>query len=690
MKRFIIFCLCLTAVGTAFAQKEEADSVKQLHEVEIVAENEIRKDGYQLLFLSKQEKNFGTNALDAISSMNKFTSSINSDKLLSADQSEVYVLINGIPSTARDLRSFSSNDIKSIRYYSVAPPEYMNLTSGPVIDVILKTQQDRLYTGYFNAENAVNTGYGTDQASLAYRDSLNMVKVDYFLDYRNYMSIDIESRYNYNALNMFSRYNQNKAYKGTYQNVSASYQRFQGGHLFNAKLSYLHNPNKNTIDGSRSLIQGTDTTDYSSTYFLESLDDKMSLDLFYNYNNQAGKSVSVNVVNTFDKSNSDSELSSWIDPSSPITESSLIKNKSYSFIASSIFYSKLWNGTAIVNARYEYKKLNQSYLTDVYKPYAHNGFACVAWGRTFNTLSIGPAVGLRVWNQANQTQSHTSLLPYARFSSDWFPQGAWKGFSLQLVLSMKDVAPNLSMLTDSRTYTDYYFYSKGNPDLKDFTQYNAQFTIQYFKPNSKNYIRLFTVSQYQKNPFVPVIEFDGDYPILTTSNINSTFITRFYLHGAWSPFSWLEISPYAEFYIYDYATPSQKINTTYFRCGGSLTFNYNNWSAILAANCPSKHYDGDICQISSPQFAAIAQYKYRNWAFAAMYNFSGHNNEKRFKSDKFSYSVVEDNKPMHYLVRLSVVYSFNIGRAREHARKNLYESSNDNGLNQYNTPQRPL
>jgi len=52
----------------------------------------------------------------------------------------------------------------------------MNLTSGPIINVVLKKKHDRLFTGYFNTSNAVTTGYGTNQVDLSYRDSLNQVK----------------------------------------------------------------------------------------------------------------------------------------------------------------------------------------------------------------------------------------------------------------------------------------------------------------------------------------------------------------------------------------------------------------------------------------------------------------------------------------------------------------------------------
>lgn len=117
----------------------------------------------------------------------------------------------------------------------------MSLTKGPVVNVVVKKRHDRSYTGYFNTSNAVNTGYGTNQVDLTYADSLNQVKLGYLIDYRNIDKIGNFTELTYNP-KLGSRYEGISQYKGQYHNISASYQRYQGNHLFNAKLYSIIEP----------------------------------------------------------------------------------------------------------------------------------------------------------------------------------------------------------------------------------------------------------------------------------------------------------------------------------------------------------------------------------------------------------------------------------------------------------------
>ena len=151
--------------------------------------------------------------------------------MVSWDRQNVFILINGVPSTAYDLRGYKGEDIKNVEFYSIAPPQYMSLTAGPVVNIVVKKRHDRSYAGYFNTSNAVNTEFGTNQIDLTYADSLNQVKLGYIVDYRNIGNIDNLAEYTYSP-QLHSQYRGTSRYKGQYHNISASYQRYQGNHLF--------------------------------------------------------------------------------------------------------------------------------------------------------------------------------------------------------------------------------------------------------------------------------------------------------------------------------------------------------------------------------------------------------------------------------------------------------------------------
>lgn len=145
----IISLLFLVLNGNA---QESLDTIKSftLSEVVVKAERIIHKGDHDVLYLSNDNKKFGTNALDAVSSLELFQTAINETKLVSWDRQNVFILINGVPSTAYDLRGYKGEDIKNVEFYSIAPPQYMSLTAGPVVNIVVKKRHDRSYTGYFN------------------------------------------------------------------------------------------------------------------------------------------------------------------------------------------------------------------------------------------------------------------------------------------------------------------------------------------------------------------------------------------------------------------------------------------------------------------------------------------------------------------------------------------------------------
>ncbi len=678
-----------TATDSAQVAVPDSTDIKELKEVEITAESFIHKDGYDLLFLSKANREFGTNALDAISSMSQFLTTLNGNGLILWDRTEVFILIDGVPATATDLAAYKGDDIKNVKFYHVAPPQYMVYTTGAVVDVILKKRHDRLFSGYFDTRNGINHPTGNNWANLTYRDSLNQVQVNYSIGYNNTNSINVNSRYDYSP-EEFSQYSQLKKYRWTGQSVSASYQYYNGAHLFNVSAGYQNDKSKDTSFGTRTLTQGAEISQFSSDSRVKSGSHAFALSLYYNYALRNGGLFAIDVVNTFGKSNSESYLgASQSEISTENSVGSYADNDSYSMIATSYFVSKGLGGQYSFASRYEYKQLRQHYIDNVYKPYSHDEFfnAGISWNK--NNFTFNPTVGLTVLKQVDAANSYTSVLPYFRLYSGWWAQGKLKGLILQLTLAKFDQAPTLSTLTNTPSYIDFHFYSQGNPELRNYSKYSANFTASYYIPDSRNQVSFKARVNYSDNPIASTIDNSGEVPVLMPKNINYELNNFLMMYASWYPFSWLELVPYVELNAFKNSTPTHKTNICYMRYGGGITFHYKDWELSLAANSPTKRFDGDLYLYGSPQYAVIAQYKYRNWSFGAKYNYSGHNDMTRSNSPAFKYQIVEDSKQWRETVCLTATYSFSIGRSRQHSNPILYESSNDNGLNQYNSPQGP-
>lgn len=164
MKSSAILILLLLLSVNLMAQKTDSIASKvDLNEIVVTARKTISKGDHELIFMSDKNRSFGTNALDAVSSLAQFKTDINASNLLSADRKSIYVLINGVPATPNELRSYKGDDIKCVEYYPVAPAQYMTITSGPVANIILKNRIDRFVSVDISTSNSVNTGFLSGQ-----------------------------------------------------------------------------------------------------------------------------------------------------------------------------------------------------------------------------------------------------------------------------------------------------------------------------------------------------------------------------------------------------------------------------------------------------------------------------------------------------------------------------------------------
>ncbi len=693
MKSTIIYILFIIIAAAHYVNAVEPDSTKthNLDELVVTGDMIVNKGDHQILYLSDDNRKFGTNALDAVSSLVLFRTSLNAVELKSFDNKEVYILINGVPSTAINLRGYKGSDIKNVEYYNEAPPQYMSLTEGPVVNIIVKKRHDRSYGGYFSAYNAVNTGFGTNQADLTYADSLNQVKVGYYIDYRNITDIRNKTWFDYGD-GRNSEYIGKSHYKGEYHNISASYQRYVGKHLFNAKLYSIISPGYDNENRTGIIDNVGDIYSGKGINNLKSRSRTLALDLYYRYSFKQGRMFEINIVNTLGDSYSRSVQtmkSGNIDNNRYDYEvMSDLDNDSYSLVAHACFMSPLWGGSVGVGSRYEYRTLNQISFGHRYKPYSHNDFIYAGGIWRIKSISLVPSVGLSIIRQVSTVASSTSVLPYFRIYSDWWGKESLKGVSVQLTLSTRHRSSALSDITESVTYIDPWYVATGNPALKSYWTPTAKLALCYFSPDGKNRVTLVVRPQYAHNKIGYSITDADDKVYIRPKNIANYFECNSYFNCAWWPVKWLELAPYLEYYTSRFDTPSQKVRFNYLRWGTSITTVLNRLELSVNINSPVKEYEGDLLTRGSFQWCAVAQYKIGNWSVGAMYNYSGHNNYKSVILPSFSYSDNEDWRPLYNLFRLTASYTFSIGRSRKHADKTLNESSSDNtGLGRFNTPE---
>lgn len=680
--------LSLSAAVSGYAQ-EVPDSLNYTLETSVIkAERIIHKGDHHVMYPSEANKSFGTNALDAVSSLDMFQSALNETVLTSWDRKAVYILINGVPSTAYDLRGYKGQDIKKVEYYPVAPAQYMSLTEGPVVNVIVKKRHDVQYTGYFNLLNGVNTGFGENQADLTYSDSLNQVKLDYLYSYRNYGRLGRQAEYTYGS-QLHTQYDGPSRYKGALHNIGASYQRFQGKHLFNARL-YTRLMPLQDIETRTGVITAPDGTyQGSGINAMKTSSNTLAADLYYSYNMDNGGLFAINVVNTFGNSFSDSERSMKFDGSEAAGYDydirSRVDNDSYSLIGNALYTAPLWGGRISASSRYEYRQLDQVSSGNEYRPYSHTG-SLNAGGAWFNNgMSFVPTAGVKIVKQESAGVSQTSASPYLRLYCDWWGKGKADGLTVQMTLLLRNTVPSLDKLTESTTYLDPWLISIGNPHLKSSLIYSGDLVLGWFPTSSRNQLFVKLSPSYASDKIATTVVKEGENIYLKPQNIGGDFEFMLYAYGSLYPFKWLELSPYVEYYRSRFDTPAQKVKFDYWRVGGNITASVRNVEMIVAINSPTKEYDGDLLSRGSLQYAGVVQYKIGDWSVGVRCNYRGHNDYTAAELPAFRFYERQDWRPYH-LVQLTATYTFSVGRSRRHASKMINESGTDNtGLNRFNT-----
>lgn len=653
------------------------ESILNLSEVTVSAQRLRSFGNADIILLDKRTRQMGNNALDAISSLPQFRFSTNNGELLTADGKFVLVLIDGIRRSARELMLLKADDIKNMHYYSNPPARFAHENIGAVLDVATKRTNKRLYSLYIDTKNSITTGYGTNLISASYSDSLNKVSGAYFFDYRHLDRNTMENRYAYSGMTNDYKGLSGK-YTGAYHIGQIFYQRFQNSNLFNVTLEYRKFPA--TQQYSQQLLRGGTSKDANHRK-LKSDFSSISANIYFGHTFRKGNSLSVNVVNTYFKSNSNNNLTNT---SGRGTFTNTVDNKSYSIIAEARYADKLWQGNMQIGAYYQYKNLHQTdgvfnlSTVNIQKEYIYADYTN-QWG----ALSYNLGAGL----ENNRYRTVTKAVANYIFmrSSISLNYQLHKHSSLRLTSSIASLVPDVGLLTDSRTIVDERFCMQGNSKLKPYHFYRTELSFQYASANNIWFIKPSISHAYYPDKNMSVISTDGtDFvnQIVSIHHVNEYGAS---LVLSCRPFSWLTLQPYYNYQFSKYTTPNQRVNHNLNNFGISCQIVAGKWQFTTNNNLPMTTVDGDIFEKHGYNANASLTYKLGAVTLGAMFIYNP--NPSKIYADTPSFHFVEKNRWGNFnnLVAVTFVYYLAKGHSRQHMGKNINNTDNDSGLTKYNT-----
>ncbi len=677
----IIFLLVLILAGTVARGETNDSTAIELQEIEVKGAREEHKGDHIVLYLSKDNRSFGTNALDAVSSLSRFSPEINETELYSYNRKKVYILINGVPSQGIDLRSFKGDDIKYVEYYDVTPGRYLAFTDGPVANIVLKRKHDQYYSAYINANNAVTSGFGDNQVTASFRDSLNMISVNFYNSYRNTGDIENFAEYCYPS-GITTRYSgKDSRISGHYEQLRGTYQRYQGKHLFNTTVTYLYNPGHEKYPRDISLKTKDETVHGTSLRDLRSLTSHVNVDIYYSYFFSNQRQLSVNLVNNFGNSHSTNMIEQRMGGSyvgMDATMENRLKSRNYNMIGSVTYITRFLDAYFDVSATVSHLRSRQIFAESRETPKMTTGFALfdLMWNKNNKTLIASG--GMKLIAENSGFYKKTSYSPYFRLYTDWWPTGKLKGSSVQFTSTLDTSTPSIGQLVESETNLDMDYIATGNSYLKPSPTLSNRLVIGKFQGKYTGNAQLYW--SYGHNAIANVLSVDGNTVYRFPMNVNhfQKYGVNFYFRFEVLP--WLSLSPYVE-YMHTYIpTPNQRVSYDNWRFGGSVTFHKGDWQAVLATNSPVKSWLGDIFTRSSAQYSAKVQWSHNSWSVSAGWNYLSQKELSEASIPGFSYTNRQDYKPLNHLIRLGVTWSFSKGRARWHASKAIQNEGGDSGL----------
>ncbi|MDE5795616.1 MAG: outer membrane beta-barrel family protein [Muribaculaceae bacterium] len=650
-----------------------ADStVRELPEIEIKADKEIYRKDHVILKLSEENRRFGSNALDAISTLSRFVTVLNSPSLLSYDRRKVFVLVDGAPSSAEMLRTYQAGDIRDVEYYDTPPARYRVYTEGPVVNVRLRHRHDMQLSAYVLAQGALTDVLTSDMATLTYADSLNQAKVTYDINHLNNGGVSRSTVFDYPD-GSSSREDTEGRNKLLSQSVNATYQRSQGRHVFNADARYnwrhdgFHYPGAVVSVGEDLIREGlTDRRTRSSQGLFSS-------DIYYSYTHSENRSLAVSVGNSFGKGDQMQNITRDIVTGelSSYRLHTATHNDTYNFSGTVSGSYPVGNVRMNGVLRYTHRNLRQTTDRTQYRSSADNEFLSVGSSWTKGVLRLSPAVGAEINTERTSAVHVTTVSPWGYLGISVRGRNRLRGASAMLTLSTSQLTPPASSTTDNYTYIDANFISRGNPLLRTGQCYNSEMKLQYFDPSGKWFVSFYGQLLYSHNAIVPLIYTEDDMVVLQSGNLRHSTSISFQLTGRWSIFSWLFAQPYIGCTDMRYDTPSSTVNRNNIRYGMSMTAMLGYFSITAAASSPVTRWSGDTYSRNEGQLYAAVSYRWRNWTFGTSYTHLMRGGRYGASGSEFSYCMRPYNGLYRNLVQLNVSWLFSRGRQFRHEGKSL-------------------
>ena len=688
--RYIVLvasCICALSANAQTDSIQADTAAVQLKEV-VVKANKVRVFAdHDEMTLSDENKSFGANAVDAISSLPAFRTQINASEIVNLKNEKVTVIINKQVVSGSQLATYMGKEIKAVKYYPFTPGQYQAYCSGPVVEVELQKPRDayvnlRLHEGILfesRKHKPLDFASNNNSAAFNYMDSLNMLRVNYSFDYMHQANMASTITNNYNDVHsQYSSHSGKRVQQN--HNLFANYQYNTPTNLFSVIFAYGKMPYSRSKMPMRQTIDGVVIEDARVTW--GDMNKESAKGAFFYDHTFANKGrLSIDAQGSVSWADSRDSLRMLGSDDNVFRSLNHDNSRVVSGNFSAVYSQPLWKGhlTAIGYGRINriHKSFNGERLPDgtymslnIHTNYSMN----------IKNLSISLSLAYTYYqNKLSDGKKMAHHLPLPAINLGYKLNDRIR---INASGSMGTSYRTIGSMYDTKYYDSENYYQEGNFKVKVCHRYYASAGISYYSPDGKLSLGANASYQYNTYPIYQFILKRGDDFVQTSLNSKNETSVGGGAYANYKVFTWLEA--YASIRMNHYKNPVGPLNGNRFTKHNQLSFivqltaQHRNFAVSAQCNSRRKHYQGDGITDYPLEAQVSAGWRYRNLYASLYWYYNPSHTKKTMKADGFLWEQFSPNYTRNAF-GLSLSYTFSHGVYKQKERKNI-SVGGDSGL----------
>lgn len=521
----VILILLAVAPSAAIAQNDLLDSLnisRELKEVVVTAPENQTISNKTLFYPTKALKNATNNGVQLLAGLQIPDLIINpaTGYIEKLGGGELSIRINGRPAAQTDITSLSPKDITKVEYTSNPGVRYGEAKG--VIDITVKRRE----TGYgvsLNLLQSVNRRWGNYTGALKYTSGRSEWTLDFQSNPMWRMSAYRDNSEHYllsdgaEILRLekgIKAPNRMASHRVSLQHSYAIGSKF----LLNTQLRIFRKNDRYISEGNITTVIGDEVTNDLEREELPIKSTQIDLDVYLHWKANKSNKLYFNIIPTVMNGSNDRSYHT-----SEIELFTTISNRGYRLFGEGVWECRIGNGilTSGIRSLSEWNKADYNHSGNINeKSVMGNLFA--EWKQTLDKIQYSIGIEGTAYS-VKEPLKHNYYNANPRIYFRYTP-ASWGGISF--IGNATTVSPTVNQLNPVLQQVDSYQWSKGNPGVSAFQQYDTKIEIDgRLKEIS---LKITVANTYNHNPIMGAKEYMDNQIVKSyyNSGYNNKFIVK--------------------------------------------------------------------------------------------------------------------------------------------------------------------